>query len=108
MSDEDLPGVGLQEAIESIRTDLLAARASGEDADIRFPIGKITVELEVVATTVAGGKAGFKIPVVNIELGGEGSRTWSRSGKVTVELAPAVDRDGNPILVADESEDELH
>ena len=68
----EVPGVRLQEAIESIRSDLAAARESGENADVRFPVQSVTVQLQVVATQEAGAKAGFKVPLVNLELGGSG------------------------------------
>ena len=96
----EFQGVGLAEAIESVRADLLSARASGEDADVRFPVQSVTVVLQVVATTEVGGKAGFKVPVVNVELGASGSRVWENTSTVTVVLGPPVDRAGIVVKVA--------
>ncbi len=68
MVDQDgVQGIGLHEAIESIRQDLVAARESGEDSEVRFPVTSVTVQLQVVAASTAGGKGGFKVPVVNLE-----------------------------------------
>jgi hypothetical protein len=97
---EDVAGLGLREAIESIRADLLAARESGEDADIRFPVTSVTVELQVVATKAGGGKGGFKVPFVHLELGAEASRTSGNTNTVTVVLGEPVDRTGTPVKVA--------
>ena len=104
MVDQDgVQGIGLQEAIESIRHDLVAARASGEDSDVRFPVTSVTVQLQVVAASTAGGKGGFRVPVVNLELGAEGSRRWENTSTVTVVLGSPVDRSGAPIKVAKQS-----
>jgi hypothetical protein len=100
------PGIGLAEAIESIRADLLAARESGEDADVRFPVTSVTIELQVVATKTAGGKGGFKVPFVNVELGGEASRSSGNTSTVTVVLDQPVDRTGAPVKVAKRSAEE--
>ncbi len=90
----------MREAIESIRADLLNARASGEDADIRFPVQKVTVQLQVVAAREAGANAGFRVPFVNVELGGSASVSSAQTSTVTVELGVPVDRDGIPVKVA--------
>lgn len=103
MVRQDVAGIGLQEAIESIRADLLGARDSGEDGDVRFPVSSVTVELQVVAERESGGKAGFKVPLVNVEVGGESMRRSQNTSRVTVVLGPPVDRSGAPIKVAKDS-----
>jgi hypothetical protein len=67
-------GLGLAEAIESLRDDLLKARSAGADSEIQLPVESMTVELTVTATRSVDGKAGFKVPIVEVELGGGGSR----------------------------------
>ena len=93
-------GIGLADAIAVLRSELLAARAAGGGADIQLPVESMTVALQVVATRSADGKAGFKVPIVNAELGG--SAGWQRETMqtVTVVFGPPVDRDGNPLKVA--------
>jgi hypothetical protein len=68
LEDGPLPGVGLAEAIESLRDALLTARRGAAGAEIQLPVESITVELKVVATKTMGGKAGFRVPVVGVEL----------------------------------------
>ncbi len=97
-------GIGLAEAIGQIRADLLAARVAGEDAAIRLPVESVTVELTVVASKEAGGKGGFKVPFVDLELGASGSVSSERTSTVTVVFGAPVDRDGNPIKVAQGSD----
>ncbi len=100
----DSVGVGLQDAIEAIRADLLGAQKSGEGADIRFPVAKVTVQLQVVATREAGGKAGFRVPFVNVEVGASGSVSTERTSTVTVEFGGPVDRAGMPVKIAGASD----
>jgi hypothetical protein len=93
-------GLGLAEAIASLRDDLLQARAAGAKSDIQLPVESMTVELTVTATRSVDGKAGFKVPIVEVELGGGGSRERGTGQKVTVVFGGPVDRDGNPVKVA--------
>ena len=63
-------GLGLADAIGLLRDELLQARAAGGASDIQLPVESMTVELKVTATRSADGKAGFKVPIVELELGG--------------------------------------
>ena len=67
-------GLGLAEAIGLLRDELLKARAAGAKSEIQLPVESMTVELTVTATRSVDGKAGFKVPFVEVELGGGGSR----------------------------------
>jgi hypothetical protein len=93
-------GLGLAEAIEALRDDLLKARAAGASSEIQLPVESMTVELTVTATRSREGKAGFKVPFVPVELGGGGSRERGTGQKVTVVFGGPVDRDGRPVKVA--------
>jgi hypothetical protein len=93
-------GLGLAEAIESLRDDLLKARAAGGSSDIQLPVESMTVELTVTATRTREGKAGFKVPIVEAQLGGGSSRERGTGQKVTVVFGGPVDREGKPVKVA--------
>jgi len=93
-------GIGLADAIGMLRDELLTARAAGAGSDIQLPVESMTVVLTVEATKSVDGKAGFKVPVVELELGGGGSRERSSGQTVTVVFGPPVDRDGQPVQVA--------
>lgn len=97
-------GIGLQEAVEAVRADLLAAQASRKDADIQLPLQKVAIQLQVVATHEAGGQAGFRVPFVNFELGGSASITSGQTSTVTVEFGVPLDRHGNPVKIAQGSD----
>jgi hypothetical protein len=101
MADQgSVDGLGLAEAIQSLRDDLLKARAAGGNSEIQLPVESMTVELTVTATREVNGKAGFKVPIVEVELGGGGSRERGTGQKVTVVFGGPVDREGKPVKVA--------
>jgi hypothetical protein len=85
-------GLGLVEAIASLRDDLLKARAAGATSDIQLPVESMTVELTVTATRLVDGKAGFKVPIVEVELGVGGSRHRADGDG---GVRGPVDRDGS-------------
>ena len=94
------PGLGLSEAIGLLRDELLRARAAGAVSEIQLPVESMTVQLQVAATRTRDGKAGFSVPIVNMELGG--SVGWQREAMqtVTVVFGGPVDREGRPVKVA--------
>jgi hypothetical protein len=93
-------GIGLADAIGLLRDELLMARAAAGGHGIQLPVESLTVELKVAAMRQADGRAGFSVPIVNVELGG--SAGWQRETMqtVTVEFGAPVDRAGNPVKVA--------
>jgi NTP-dependent ternary system trypsin peptidase co-occuring protein len=96
-------GLGLADAIGLLRDELLRAQAAGADSDIQLPVESMTVQLQVAATRTRGARAGFTVPIVNAELGG--SAGWQREAMqtVTVVFGGPVDREGNPVKVAQPS-----
>lgn len=70
-----IEGLGLAEAIGMLRDQLLQARAEGAGSPVQLPIESMTVELTVTASRSIDGKAGFKVPFVEVELGGVGHTT---------------------------------
>lgn len=106
-ADPEPSGIGLADAIEMLRRDLLAARASGGGSDIQLPVESMTVELDVVATRSAGGKAGFRVPLVNVELGGSAGVSREATQRVTIQFGPPVDRTGKVVKVAQVTNEEL-
>jgi hypothetical protein len=96
----DVDGLGLAEAIARLRADLLEARQAGASAEIQLPVESLTVELKVVATKGVDGKVGFKVPIINAELGAGANWKNEATQTVTVRFGGPVDRDGNPVKVA--------
>jgi hypothetical protein len=103
MAERDIglaDGLRLADAIAVLRDELLRARAAGSSSEIQLPVESLTVELKVTATRSADGKAGFKVPIVNLELGGGVARERGSEQTVTVVFGGPVDRGGNPVKVA--------
>jgi Trypsin-co-occurring domain 2 len=94
----------LADAIEELRRELLTAIAAGAGQPIQFPIAKMTIQLQVVATKGVDGKVGFTVPVVGAQLGGGGSWEHERTQNITIEFGSPVDKDGRPVKVASESD----
>jgi hypothetical protein len=63
----------------------------------------MTVQLQVAATRTRDGKAGFSVPIVNVELGGSVGRQREAMQTVTVVFGGPIDREGNPVKVAQPS-----
>jgi hypothetical protein len=92
--------VGLAEAIAGLRDDLLKARQAGANAEVQLPVESMTVELKVTASRTADGKAGFRVPIIEVELGGGAGRSRGNEQTVTVVFGSPVDRQGNKVKVA--------
>ena len=102
MPERDTPptdGISLSEAIGLLRDELLRTRAAGADSDIQLPVESMTVELSVIVTRSADGKAEFMVPVTGMQIGNE-SCDRVLEHKVTVVFGGPLDRDGNPVKVA--------
>jgi hypothetical protein len=106
MAERDIgpaDGLGLADAIALLRDELLEAQAAGAGSDIQLPVESMTVQLTVKATKSKDGKAGFKVPIVGLELGGGAGREHGSEQTVTVVFGGPVDRAGRPVKVAEES-----
>ena len=93
-------GIALADAITQLRDELLAARSEGAHEEIQLPIESLTLELKVVATRTADGKAGFRVPIVNAEVGGSVGRGHENTQTVTVVFGSPLDSEGRPAKIA--------
>ena len=103
MTEQDVgsvEGLGLADAIALLRDELLRARAAGAGSEIQLPVESMTVQLTVTASRSVDGKAGFKVPFVELELGGGAGRQRGSEQLVTVVFGGPVDREGRPVKVA--------
>lgn len=99
-------GLGLADAVALLRDELLRARAAGGGSEIQLPVESMTVQLTVTATRSVDGKAGFKVPFVELELGGGVGRQRGSEQLVTVVFGGPLDRQGNPVKVAEATDEE--
>ncbi len=96
--------IGLDEALEVLRSELASARDKAAGKPVQFPIESLTVELKVGVTKSAEGKAGFSVPLIGAELGGSAGYDRESVHTVTLVLGPPVNEEGIPIKVASSSE----
>jgi Trypsin-co-occurring domain 2 len=101
----DVYGPGLDETLEALRADLANARAKAAASDVQFPIESLTIELKVGVTRNKAGKVGFRVPVIDAELGGSVGVDRETLQTVTVTLGPPIDRDGRPIKVGSSTDE---
>jgi hypothetical protein len=79
--------MGLTEAIEAVRDELRKAQDTGRNADVRFSVGSVDVELAIEVVKKAGGEASIK--VLNLlSLGAKGEVSQGNTNRVKVTLNP--------------------
>jgi hypothetical protein len=74
--------IGLGEAIKALREELADAKTEGEGSWMRFQVGPVNLELQLVVTKDAHGQIGWKIVEVGGAIGSE------RTQKVSMTLTP--------------------
>lgn len=94
--------IGLVEAIDALRSELVAAVEKAQGQDIQFPINSVQLEFQVGVTWEAEAKAGAKFWV--LELGASGSYANESVQKVTLNLEAPVDHEGNTVKVTRRSQ----
>lgn len=87
MSKDLIP---LADAIAGLRKQLSTAIAEGAGEDLRFTVGPVELELQVVAEREAGGsgKVEFKLFGAGAELGADGKLADSATQTVKLTLTP--------------------
>lgn len=95
MADNEM---GLADAIDVVRGELRKAQDAGRNADVRFSVGSVEVELAIEIVKKAGGEASIK--VLNLlSLGGKGEASKGDTNRVKVVLNP-IGVGGAPFEVA--------
>ena len=96
--------VGLAAAIQELRKELVAAIAEGDDADLRFALGPVELELELELTNQREGQAGIAAWVLTA--GGKTSRGETSTHTIRLTLTP-VGPGGKPsdVIIRDRVDD---
>ncbi|WP_132118002.1 trypco2 family protein [Actinocrispum wychmicini] len=95
--------IGLVEAIEQVRAELVDAVAAGRGADIQFPVGQVTLQFQVGLTRSDDTDGKLKLWI--LELGSAEKYAEQSVQTISVVLEPPVDAQGRPITVSAESAD---
>ncbi|QYX80307.1 trypco2 family protein [Streptomyces akebiae] len=93
--------LGLAETIAALREELAEAVAAGSDADLRFGVGEVQLELSVGVTLHVTGTGRAKFWV--LELGGDGQYRREEIQRVLITLEAPTDRTGQPVRVTRDS-----
>lgn len=96
--------IGLSDAIEALHAELAVAQGRSLAHGIRFPVESMTVEFKMGAVKTKDGKAAFRIPVINAELGGSAGWSDESTQTVTVVFGAPVDGEGNAVRVVQSSD----
>jgi Trypsin-co-occurring domain 2 len=65
----DIPKIGLKKTLEALRIELSEAILVSEGKEIRFEMGEIELEMQIVVAKSKDGKGGVKF--WGVEMGGE-------------------------------------
>ncbi|WP_194918560.1 trypco2 family protein [Catenulispora rubra] len=93
--------IGLVEAIARIREELTEAVSAGQHADIRFPVGEVTIQFQVGMTKSDEDSGKIKLWV--LEFGAKGTDTQESMQTISMVLGPPVDAQGKAIQVSSTS-----
>jgi hypothetical protein len=99
LEGESMGEIGLNETVEALRAELVAAMEQAQDKGVTFPVTGVQLEFHVGVKKSADGKTGLKFWV--LELGSGASYARETIQKVIVTLGPPVDGAGVPVRVAD-------
>lgn len=98
---DDSSWVGLTEAIEALRSALVAAWWDGQSRRVRFRVEPVELTMQVGVTRTGKGSAGIKWHV--LALGGERSREAATTQTLKLKLAPVLfDEQGNVLAEAEQ------
>jgi Trypsin-co-occurring domain 2 len=78
--------LSLSDAIESVRSELAEAQRKGEQADLKFEVGEIELELEIAAELGASAGAEAKWFLVTAKT--DAQYKESKKQKITIKLKP--------------------
>ena len=92
--------IPLAEAVAALRSELGTAMKAGKGETLRFQLGPIELELNLVVSREASaeGKLAFKIFGWGADASAGGKLADERTHRVKLTLTP-VDEDGNPLKV---------
>lgn len=90
-------GIGIDEVIRQLRSDLNVAAWQGENAELRFELGEIELEFEVVLDTSHGGDVKARLYVVDASWSRKKGKRGTQHVKLTLQ---PKDREGRKTTVS--------
>ncbi len=102
MSTTNEMRVGLADAVQSVRDELLTAARRSTGQDVVFELGDIQMEFTIEVRRES--KAGAKVKAWIVDAGADGARVNSRTQKVSFTLRAQDARTGAPLKINNETE----
>lgn len=93
-----MESLGLVDVLNELRRELATAAQSVASEEVQFPVGEVTVQLQVGVTQSTDVNGGVRFWVLGI--GGSHEHARESGHTITVELGPPIDSKGQPIKVA--------
>jgi hypothetical protein len=82
--------IGLANAIQAIRQELAIAMAAGADEELRFRVGTVELQFQIVVTQSADASAKVRFWVVDVRAGGSVERAATHT--IRIQLDPITSR----------------
>ena len=98
-----MDGIGLSQAIETLRQELSEAQASSREGEVRFGLETVDLELSVAVTKDANGKVGWKILEAGGSVGTERTQTIRLSLKPLSGAAASKETTAGGIVISGET-----
>lgn len=85
----------LSDVIKELRSELSKAQSEGQGETIKFTIGAVELDLQVVVVKEGAAKVGFKIPLVDLNVDGGGKLAHTHTHTLRLKMtAHDVDAQG--------------
>lgn len=89
----------ITEAIEQLRSQLMAVQASGRESKLRFVVTEVEMEFLVEITKAGGGSGGLRLGLVSV--GANGSATRNTAHHLRLKLDVRDMESGDQATVSD-------
>jgi hypothetical protein len=97
VGDEDGVGVGLAQAIATVRAELERAITEGESSPLAFKAGEVEMEFQVSFSKTGSGEAGVRAWVISV--GTRGELSSSETHRLKLSLTPVRRSGGGDPLI---------
>ncbi|MEU1116339.1 MULTISPECIES: trypco2 family protein [unclassified Streptomyces] len=95
--------IGVGEAVQALRDELLSAATAGAASDVQFEVGPIELEFAVTLTREATARVGLgRVLSAVVSAGASGKVAKEDVHHVKLVLTPR-DRTGNPLLISNDA-----
>lgn len=88
MQDAGLQAVDIDDVVARVKYAIRAANLSTHVSPGDVVVREMVLILKIVQDLEAGAEARWKVPIINLELGGHANKKWSVANTVELTLVP--------------------